>query len=94
MRTAEEYAQEHIPGSILVPLSDIEAGFGIKQIEAIAKQNLQSNHTQPKIVLYCTSGMRSIKAYKLLQKTRLNTVVLAGGINAWRAVYPTTENKN
>ena len=92
VRTPEEYTQDHIADSILVPLSDIESRFGIKQIEAIANRTIQSSSTQSIIVLYCTSGMRSFKAYKLLKESGLNTVALAGGITAWRETIPAKQD--
>ncbi len=94
VRTPEEYTQDHIADSILVPLSDIESRFGIKQIEAIANRTIQSSRTQPIIVLYCTSGMRSFKAYKLLKESGLNIVALAGGITAWRETIPAKQDNN
>jgi rhodanese-related sulfurtransferase len=56
----------------------------VKRIRAIAQASGNSDQTQPTIVLYCTSGMRSVKAYQRLEKTGLNIVVLSGGITAWR----------
>jgi rhodanese-related sulfurtransferase len=84
VRSPEEYLEDHIGDSLLVPLTYIEAGVGVKRIRDIA----QANQTQPTIVLYCTSGMRSTKAYQQLEKTGLNIVVLQGGINAWRKAVP------
>jgi rhodanese-related sulfurtransferase len=84
VRTPEEYAQDHIPKSWLFPITEIENGSGIQQIQAIAKAKIKPDLIQPKIVLYCTRGQRSIKAYKLLKKTNLNLVVLKGGITAWQ----------
>jgi rhodanese-related sulfurtransferase len=84
VRSPEEYAEDHIAQSLLVPLTDIQAEFGVKEIRAIAQASAKPNQTQPTIVLYCTSGMRSVKAYQRLQKTGLKFVVLKGGIKAWR----------
>ena len=84
VRSPEEYAEDHIGQSLLVPLTDIEADFGVKRIRASAQASGNSDQTQPTIVLYCTSGMRSVKAYHRLEKTGLNIVVLTGGITAWR----------
>jgi sterol desaturase/sphingolipid hydroxylase (fatty acid hydroxylase superfamily)/rhodanese-related sulfurtransferase len=84
VRSPEEYAEDHIGQSVLVPLTDIQAEFGVKEIRAIAQAGAKPNQTQPTIVLYCTSGMRSVKAYQRLQKTGLKFVVLKGGIKAWR----------
>jgi len=88
VRSPDEYAEDHIAESLLVPLTDIEASFGVKRILTIAQESAKSNQTQPTIVLYCTSGMRSVKAYQQLKKTGLNFVVLAGGIKAWRQAVP------
>lgn len=88
VRSPEEYTEDHIAESVLVPLTDIEASFGVKRILAIAQESAKSNQTQPTIVLYCTSGMRSVKAYPHLEKTGLKFVVLAGGIKAWRQAIP------
>jgi len=78
VRTPEEYREGHIEGSILIPLSDIEAGFGVKQIH-----QLFSDKPNPKVVLYCHSGVRSIKAYSILEKNGINAINLQGGIKAW-----------
>lgn len=88
VRTPEEYAEDHIGKSLLVPIAEIENKSGVQRIQAIAKANTKPNRPQPTIVLYCTRGPRSIKAYKLLQKTGLNFVVLKGGITAWREFVP------
>src|SRR3569832_1025126 len=73
----EEYAEDRIDQSLLVPLTDIEADFGVKRIRAIAQASAKPIHPQPTIELYCTAGMRSVKAYQQLEKTGLNFVVLA-----------------
>ena len=88
VRSPEEYAEDRIDQSLLVPLTDIETDFGVKRIRAIAQASAKPNQPQPTIVLYCTAGMRSVKAYQQLEKTGLNFVVLAGGIKAWRKAVP------
>ena len=62
VRSPEEYAEDRIGESPLVPLIDIEAGFGVKQVQAIARSSVNSARTQPTIVLYCARGGRSVKA--------------------------------
>jgi rhodanese-related sulfurtransferase len=91
VRSPEEYTEDHIGESQLVPLDDIKAGFGIKEIRTIIKTKPQ-NPTQPTLVLYCGSGQRSVKAYKQLENTGLNFVVLKGGIKAWRKVVPRSKD--
>ncbi len=88
VRSPEEYLEDHIGQSSLVPIAYIEAGVGVKRIRDIAQASSQSNKTQPTIVLYCTAGMRSVKAYHKLEKTGLNLLVLKGGITAWRKAVP------
>lgn len=87
VRSPDEYAEDRIGESLLVPITDIQAGFGIKQILSLVSTKPQ-NQIQPTIVLYCRSGSRSIKAYKQLENTGLNLVVLKGGIKAWREIVP------
>jgi rhodanese-related sulfurtransferase len=99
VRSPEEYAEDRIGDSPLVPLIDIEMGFGVKQVQSIVKANIKNSQTPPTIVLYCARGGRSIKAYKYLEKIArnqtnkikhitLNVVVLSGGIKAWREAVP------
>lgn len=95
VRSPEEYAEDRIGESPLVPLIDIEMGFGAKQVQAIVKAQVKDDRPQPIVVLYCARGGRSIKAYQQLakvdrystnkiQEINLNIVVLSGGIKAWR----------
>ncbi|MEE3717448.1 rhodanese-like domain-containing protein [Tumidithrix elongata RA019] len=92
VRSPEEFAEDRIGRSQLVPLTEIETGLGISQVQKIAQQYEQKHQTQPTIVLYCTSGMRSTKAYKLLAGTGLKFVVLTGGIEAWRRDIPAVKD--
>ncbi|MEZ2237929.1 rhodanese-like domain-containing protein [Microcoleus sp.] len=68
VRSPEEYAEDRIGDSPLVPLTDIEMGFGAKQVQAIVKARVKSDRPQPIVVLYCARGARSIKAYHKLEK--------------------------
>ena len=68
VRSPEEYAEDRIGESRLVPLTDIELGFGVKQVQSILKARVKSDRPQPIIVLYCARGGRSVKAYKQLEK--------------------------
>ncbi|CAD5959056.1 Putative thiosulfate sulfurtransferase, mitochondrial [Planktothrix tepida] len=84
VRSPEEYEEDHIPNSILVPITEIEQGKGIEKIQEIAKTYSISPVEKPTLILYCQLGPRSIKAYQKLEKTGLNLVVLQGGMTAWR----------
>jgi rhodanese-related sulfurtransferase len=87
VRSPEEHAADHIAGSILVPIDEIESGNGVQQIQAIINQKSLPNQPKPTVVLYCKTGPRSHRAYaRLHQLSDFNFVVLAGGITAWREV--------
>lgn len=92
VRSPEEYAEDRIGESLLVPLTNIQSGLGAHQIGVIAQKYAKINQIQPTIVLYCTAGSRSIKAYKKLEKTGLNLVVLEGGIRTWRLSFPASKD--
>lgn len=83
VREPGEFAEEHIPGAALVPLSQ----FDPHKIS-------QSDDTQ--LVLYCRSGNRSqIAARKLCEAGFKSVSQLAGGIAAWKAAgYSTITNQN
>ncbi|MEG3841298.1 rhodanese-like domain-containing protein [Microcoleus sp. herbarium14] len=68
VRSPEEYAEDRIAESPLVPLIDLEMGFGVKQVQAIVKAQVKDERPQPIVVLYCARGGRSIKAYQQLAK--------------------------
>ncbi len=68
VRSPEEYAEDRIAESPLVPLIDLEMGFGVKQVQAIVKAQVKDDLPQPIVVLYCARGGRSIKAYQQLAK--------------------------
>lgn len=90
VRSPEEYQEDHIGNSPLVPFTDIELGLGLSQLLAIIKKYEQQNlpnSAKPTIVLYCTSGHRSIKANKYfatLSDRGYQVLTLTGGITEWR----------
>lgn len=73
VRTPQEHAEAHIPGSVLMPLDTLEG---------VSKLPQGSRH-----IIYCRSGKRSLKAMDILSaKGFKNLVDLEGGINAWTAI--------
>ncbi|MGB7415227.1 MAG: rhodanese-like domain-containing protein [Thermosynechococcaceae cyanobacterium] len=71
VRETDEYAGQHIPGAILVPLSK----FDPTQIPNVANQQ---------VVLYCRSGNRSVPAALTLLKLGYQDVShLRGGLKSW-----------
>lgn len=74
VREADEYAQGHAPGSILIPLSQLQQRL----------QEIESDKNK-QIVLICRSGRRSEQAQKLLEKAGFSaTVNVEGGMNSWQ----------
>jgi rhodanese-related sulfurtransferase len=84
VRSPDEYNEDRIGKSPLVPLTEIEASIGLEQIRSLVAKSAYSTQLKPTVVLYCTKGPRSVKAYKLLKDKGLNIRVLSGGITAWR----------
>ena len=84
VRSPLEHQDEHIPGSILIPIEEIDKGFGthklIKEIESFRATKNQA----PKIILYCQTGPRSIRAFEQLTlQLDAEIFVLTGGMSAW-----------
>lgn len=72
VRDAEEYADEHIPGAILLPLSTLDAR---------ALPDAQGR----RIVLQCLTGKRSATALTRLTEQGVNGLLhLEGGLLAWK----------
>ena len=72
VRTAEEYAQGHIPGAINIPNETIGTG---EIPELPDKDQL--------ILVYCRSGNRSKQASEKLVKLGYTNIAEFGGINDW-----------
>lgn len=71
VRSAQEHRESKLSPSINIPLYDLD----------LNAESILPNKNQT-IVLYCQSGVRSIKAYKILQrKGYTNLYTLAGGLD-------------
>lgn len=84
VRSPEEYAEDRIGKSPLVPITEMETGTGVERVRDLVQKSVQPNQDQPAVVFYCKAGPRSVKAYKRLEGTGLKMAVLSGGITAWR----------
>jgi len=72
VRETDEYATEHISGSILSPLSMFEP-------------NLFPKFSGKRVVVVCAVGKRSAAAAKQLTKVGYGEVInLTGGLQAWK----------
>ncbi|NLD34652.1 MAG: rhodanese-like domain-containing protein [Clostridiales bacterium] len=72
VRTPEEYAQGHIPGAVLLPVSNI----GADTAELLPDKNAE-------ILVYCRSGNRSRQAANALVGMGYTAVYDFGGIGSW-----------
>lgn len=78
VRNPHEYEIAQIPGSVLIPLPDIENGDGVAQVKAVLSQS--PGH---KLIAHCKLGGRSAKALAILQENGIEGTNLKGGITAW-----------
>lgn len=72
VRSHGEYAAGHIPGTINIPLEQVDA-------------RLDDVHTSDPIVIVCQSGNRAGMCYENLKDYRSDLLVLDGGTSAWMA---------
>ncbi|MBD1845912.1 molybdopterin-synthase adenylyltransferase MoeB [Cyanobacteria bacterium FACHB-63] len=81
VRNPNEYDIAQIPGSVLIPLPDIENGNGVEKVK-----ELLNGH---KLIAHCKMGGRSAKAIGLLKSAGIDGINVKGGITAWsREVDP------
>jgi len=75
VRNPNEYEIARIPGSVLIPLPDIEEGKGIEQV-----RELLNGH---RLIAHCKMGGRSAKALGILKEAGIEGINVKGGITAW-----------
>lgn len=75
VRNPNEYDIAKIPGSVLVPLSEIESGAGVEKIKSLVNGH--------RLIAHCKMGGRSAKALGILKETGVEGTNLKGGILAW-----------
>lgn len=71
VRTLEEYEAGHIPGSINIPVQEIES-----IVDLIPDQ-------EATLLLYCRSGNRTVTASKALEDLGYKVIIDLGGISAY-----------
>ncbi|WEA46144.1 rhodanese-like domain-containing protein [Priestia aryabhattai] len=72
VRTPHEYRTKHIKGFKNIPLSELS-----KQANQLSKEK--------EVLVICRSGMRSMKASKMLKKQGFTSVTnIKGGMSTWR----------
>lgn len=76
VRNPNEYDIARIPGSVLVPLPEIESGPGVQKVK-----DLLNGHTN--LIVHCKMGGRSAKALGILAEAGISGTNVKGGIQAW-----------
>jgi molybdopterin/thiamine biosynthesis adenylyltransferase/rhodanese-related sulfurtransferase len=76
VRNPGEYEVARIPGSVLIPLAELEQGPGLEKLTQMWGDR--------ELVVHCKSGVRSLKALHLIkEKTGRVGMNVKGGILAW-----------
>lgn len=75
VRNPNEYEIAKLPGSVLIPLSEIENGQGVEKV----KQVLNGS----RLIAHCKFGSRSAKALGILKDAGIDGINVKGGISAW-----------
>ncbi len=75
VRNPNEYEIAKIPGSVLVPLPDIENGNGVAKVKKILNGH--------RLIAHCKMGGRSAKALAILKEAGIVGTNVKGGITAW-----------
>lgn len=75
VRNPNEYEIARIPGSVMVPLPDIENGEGVAKVK-----ELLNGH---RLIAHCKMGGRSAKALGILKAAGIEGTNVKGGITAW-----------
>lgn len=75
VRNPNEYEIARLPGSLLVPLPDLESGAGIAKV----KEALNGH----RLIAHCKMGGRSAKALSILKQQGITGTNVKGGITAW-----------
>ena len=75
VRNPNEYEIAQIPGSVLIPLGEIEDGSGVSKVK-----ELVNGH---RLIAHCKLGGRSAKALAILKDAGIEGTNVTGGIKAW-----------
>ena len=75
VRNPHEYEIAQIPGSVLLPLSEIENGEGVDKVK-----EMLNGH---RLIAHCKMGGRSAKALGILKENGIEGTNVKGGITAW-----------
>lgn len=75
VRNPNEYEIAKIPGSVLIPLPEIEQGEGVAKVKEVLNGK--------RLIAHCKMGGRSAKALGILKEAGIDGINVKGGITAW-----------
>lgn len=75
VRNPDEYEIGKIPGSVLVPLPEIERGDGVEKVKEVVNGK--------RLIAHCKKGGRASKALQILKEAGIEGTNVTGGILAW-----------
>ena len=75
VRTPEEYKISKIPGSVNVPITEIQSGLGVEKVKSMLNGR--------RLIAYCTHGYRSAQALLKLDEAGIKGTQYDGGIQEW-----------
>lgn len=75
VRNPNEYEIARIPGSVLIPLPDIESGHGVDKVKHLVNGQ--------RLIVHCKMGGQSAKALAILKQHGIVGTNVKGGILAW-----------
>jgi rhodanese-related sulfurtransferase len=88
VRSPVEYERDRIGDSFLMPIEELLSQAGVARIQARIAAVRVATGQSPPVILYCQRGARSARAQAYLAATGIDTISLAGGIQAWRRAIP------
>ncbi|WP_297006984.1 ThiF family adenylyltransferase [uncultured Corynebacterium sp.] len=83
VREPDEFATVHIPGAVNVPLSVLRGGADGEVPEEVSRVVDRASASSRPLVVYCGSGVRSLRAVDILASAGISALNYPGGIDAW-----------
>lgn len=83
VRDADELSIGKLPGSINIPLDEIQSLYLLEEDEFEKVYGIKKPSKEKELIFYCVSGPRSLTAASILEKQGYSTAYYEGGILSW-----------